>query len=207
MKTNILLSIICAIFTVSNICAQTYYYTEPATFEVPAGSVNVGKPAPKYYPECTYKCDVDSTCIAVVYNADNVWTYVEMRYRNGQPIEYEIWKKMWDMDPSVASIEYTHWSVARPLCTSIVRGALTDAQKNFLGNTSFQVELILNSQTGRVMEVNFHFLNSGAVSTIPVSVFRKIEVQLLNHSDIWFVPTEFGKSLNRIKINMSMSAQ
>ena len=45
-------------------------------------------------------------------------------------------------------------------------------------------------------KVDFDFVTFNPFATIPVSVYRQIEIQL--KEKVWFVPTEFGKGLNYI---------
>ena len=48
----------------------------------------------------------------------------------------------------------------------------------------------------KIIEVDFDFVTFNPFATIPVSVYRQIEIQL--KEKVWFVPTEFGKGLNYI---------
>jgi hypothetical protein len=45
-----------------------------------------------------------------------------------------------------------------------------------------------------VIEVNFDFIDISVFATIPVAVYRQIEVNL--KQNIWFTLTETGKKLN-----------
>ena len=56
--------------------------------------------------------------------------------------------------------------------------------------------LYVNSDTGRISEVEFQFPNFNPFATIPISVYRQIEVELKNN--VWFTPTEEGKRRNYI---------
>lgn len=65
-----------------------------------------------------------------------------------------------------------------------------------MGDSVLGTSMIIDSQTGKVIEVYFTFFDFEPLATIPVSVFRSIEVEL--KKNIWFVPTAEGKRLNFI---------
>ena len=54
--------------------------------------------------------------------------------------------------------------------------------------------MYIDSSTGKVIEVDFDFLSIDPFATIPISVYRKIEVEL--KQNIWFIPTAEGKRMN-----------
>lgn len=58
------------------------------------------------------------------------------------------------------------------------------------------ITMCINSDTGKVDEVEFSFINFGTYATIPISVYRKIETDL--KEKVWYIPTEEGKKLNYI---------
>ena len=56
------------------------------------------------------------------------------------------------------------------------------------------VSMYIDSTTGKVIEVDFKFINKQGFGTIPLSVYRKIETDLKRQ--IWFTPTAEGKKMN-----------
>ena len=50
--------------------------------------------------------------------------------------------------------------------------------------------------TKKVIDVSFSFANRDNFSTIPLSVYRKIELEL--KKNVWFTPTERGRQFNYI---------
>ena len=58
------------------------------------------------------------------------------------------------------------------------------------------IAMYISPTTGKVMEVNFQFTTFNPAATIPLSVCRQIETNLKNN--VWFTPTDYGKTLNYI---------
>lgn len=54
--------------------------------------------------------------------------------------------------------------------------------------------MYIDSNTGKAIEVDFTFLASDPFATIPISVYREIEVEL--KKNIWFTTTAEGKNMN-----------
>ena len=79
---------------------------------------------------------------------------------------------------------------------SIVKEAFTAAEKQRVKGRKLTTTIIINSHTGKVDEVYFDFVNFEPYATIPVSVFRKIELEL--KKNVWFTPTAEGRKLNYI---------
>ena len=61
---------------------------------------------------------------------------------------------------------------------------------------SFGITMFIDPNTGKIAEVNYKFTCMNPYATIPISVFRQIEVELKKY--VWFVPTELGKRRNYI---------
>lgn len=156
----------------TTIMAQTDYYAATKTFNENG---------------YTYQCDVSASKMVTLYNKDGKYTYEKQVYKStGEPFIMP--------DVGIRLTQADSWS--RTKRYSIVRNAFTAAEKQRVKDSKLFVTLIINSDTGKVDEVYFQFGNFGPYATIPVSVFRKIEVEL--KKNIWFTPTAEGKKLNYI---------
>lgn len=163
--------IIFAIYTFG-IFAQENYYKSTKTF---------------YENGYTYQCDVlEGAGFVTLYNKENKLSKTEQLYRNtGTPTSMKDRKKV---------IEEETWT--KPKCFSIVNNAFSVMEKQRLKDCEFTIMMYIDSDSGKVLEVKFQFVNFRCYATIPVSVFRKIEVEL--KKNIWFTPTTDGKKLNYI---------
>ncbi len=160
-----------------NAISQTYYYNVPKTFQ---GNVY------------TYQCDEESPNAVILYNKANRFTYTKWTYRDGSPIGSEIRKEYYTVD----LVEDETWT--KPKCDSIVNGAFSAEEKARVKDYFFMVRMTIDTDTGRVIEVDFSFINMHPFGTIPISVYRKIELDLKNN--IWFTLTADGRKLNFTRI-------
>ena len=155
--------------------AQTNYYSETKTF---------------YEDGYTYQCDVENEVLAILYNKDTKYYGQTQMYRDtGEQYDFHAG------DP--AHIKKDNWS--KPKAFDIVNRAFSPEQKAKLQGNELLIELFIDSQTGKVADVVFEFPAVPGMDeyhTIPVSVYRQIEIEL--KKNIWFIPTSFGKSLNYI---------
>lgn len=170
MKTIIFI----LLMVLGSICtyAQTNYYTENKTF---------------YEDGYTYQCEVDASGFVTLYNKENIWTYVDEIYK-------DTGEKFVMPEAGIDLTESDTWTDDK--CRSIVIEAFTLEQKLKVKGRSVYILMCINTDTGKVDEVNFEFVNFGGYATIPVSVYRKIETEI--KKGIWFILTEEGKKLNYI---------
>ena len=152
--------------------AQTNYYKVDKTF---------------YEDGYTYRCDVEEgTQSVLLYNVDNKFTYVDQIIKStGKEISINDYRE---------SFEDDDWTKDR--CRTIVRRAFSAEERRRLQGYGFIIGIYISSETGKIIEVDFDFVTFNPFATIPVSVYRQIEIQL--KENVWFVPTEFGKGLNYI---------
>lgn len=171
MKTIITIVITICALTVS---AQENYYKSAKTFNENG---------------YTYQCDVqEDSDFITLYNKSNRLTYVEKIYRNtGERVS---------MQTNKVEFEEDNWT--RPKCFSIVNNAFSDIEKQKVKDSKFAIVMYIDPNSGKVLEVKFRFACFQPYATIPVSVYRKIELEL--KKNIWFTPTEYGKRLNYIYI-------
>lgn len=167
MRTMIISFILafCAVYTT----AQTNYYTETKTFREDG---------------YTYQCDVLSGKRVKLYNKENKLTYVRQIFKDTK----EVPGFGFDFDDVVEDT----WT--KPKSLSIVNNAFTATQKQRMKNESIGISMYISPETGKVVEVDFSIVTVSPFATIPVSVYRKIEVEL--KQQIRFIPTKDGKRLN-----------
>ena len=131
----------------------------------------------------TYRCDIDSYGDDVtLYNINNQLTYTKWRYKNGEMPYFDI-----------QDVVEEGWT--KPHSYSIVNNAFSTTEKAWIraAGHSFNVEMIIDSNTGRVSEVYFTFPSTSRFQQIPLSTFRTIEVNL--KSRIWFTLTVEGRKM------------
>ncbi|MCE9236863.1 DUF5043 domain-containing protein [Bacteroides thetaiotaomicron] len=167
MKTIITLT--CMLFCASYLSAQTKYYSTTKTFNENGYS---------------YQCDVDIAKGVTLYNKENRLTYTKWIFKDTgkEPrIPYNINDVIDDT-----------WT--KPKCFSIVNNAFSVAEKERTKGNELDVCIYIDSETGKVTEIDFYFTTVSPFATIPVSVYRKIELEL--KKNIWFTTTAEGKRMN-----------
>lgn len=171
MKTYLILFGL--LFFTSIVSAQTRYYDVTKTF---------------YEDGYTYQCK--EVGMVYLYNKENKFTDAPQidRY-TGKPITIEEnYREQLKDSPSSK----------KSRCIAIVNSCFSDAEKKRVKDDFFFVTMYIDPDNGSVAEVEFNFLHSDPFATIPVSVYRKIELAL--KKEIRFVPTEEGKRRNYILV-------
>jgi len=160
--------------------AQINYYTTPNTFKGDG---------------YTYQCDIAQSKMATLYNKNNKFTYADQIYKStGKEFFYD----------GIPVRERETWT--KPKCFSIVNNAFSAAEKQRLKNRKLNITMYISPETGKVVEVDFCFLSiDSPFATIPVSVYRKIETELIKN--IWFTPTAEGKKLNYMMVNWNQEIE
>ncbi len=173
MKTiRIVASLYCLVCCLNMASAQTYYYNTSSLFQENGYA---------------YRCSTANWGYVTLFNADNIHTFnLELKYKDGSPVtDVKILRAETDL------IKDDNWTKQR--CMSIVDNAFSDTEKLRVGGKGFMVEMTIDPDSGRVIEVHFNFYKDDTFATIPVSTYRKIEVALKNQ--VWFTPTAVGKQL------------
>ena len=137
----------------------------------------------------TFQADVRGSGHVTLYNVTNRFTGTVPTFRDGSPLTAEFWNSE-GFPIADNSIEMDN------RIATIVRNALSPAERTRVGNNRLGVILRVNPDTGRVMEVEFSFPAFNPFATIPVAVYRTIEVNLINQ--IQFTPTAKGRRMNYI---------
>ena len=167
-----LISFIVCLCCATGICAQSNLYKETKQIQGEG---------------YTYQCKVSSRILVDLYNIEQ--QFVEKDQINRNTGEYSSIK-----DSYTPKFERDTWT--RPKCYSIVRNAFSKEQKQRLKGQLLDIALYIHPDTGKVIDVMFSFSNRENFATIPISVYRKIELEL--KKSIWFTPTEHGKQFNYI---------
>lgn len=161
---------------ISIVIAQTTnYYTVTRTFEVDG---------------CTYQCDVPSYGMVYLYNKSNTLRDVPMLYKEtneiyGTPENEDI--------PVIVRSSYKNNLVK---CKGIIQNVFDKHKEKLQSDQNLCIVLYLNSQTGRVREVEFSFHRDESFGLIPIEDFIWIEQEL--KEKIQITPTSEGKKLNYI---------
>ncbi len=169
---KIILTLVSLLFCANSIFAQTNYYTSTKRFNENGYS---------------YQCDVDQSKGVTLYNKNNQWTNIDQIYKSSG-------KKFIMDDDCPDVIEFDTW--VDPKCESIVNNAFSAVEKLRVKGHELFISMYVSPDTGKVIDVNFFFVTFDPYATIPVSVYRKIEIDI--KQNIWFVPTDEGKKMNYI---------
>lgn len=155
--------------------AQTNYYSQDKTF---------------YEDRYTYQCDVtEGAGLVNLYNKDSKYIYIKQINRyTGEEISIE--------QNRLKQLEEETWT--KPKCRSIVNNAFSSAEKQRVKGKEFTITMYIDPDTGKVADVEFIFVNFNPYATIPISVYRKIEVEI--KKNIWFKITPEGKKRNYIML-------
>ena len=154
--------------------AQTNYYTTSKTF---------------YESGYTYVCELHTPSELSLYNQSNQWIAQYPSYKSSGEI-FVVSDEGIDL--------FTHESLLtnEQLCQTIVNEKFSQEQKETIAGQELFIIMYLNTETGKVDDVRFHFHNDEPYTYIPVSVYRSIEVALKDK--IQFALTNEGRKLNFI---------
>ncbi|MDR1755648.1 MAG: DUF5043 domain-containing protein [Culturomica sp.] len=184
MKTRKIVPAIVLVF--ATICAQSFAQ------------------APYYQTSTTYslgnniflKCDVDPYGGVTLYNPNSIYTYANQTYADGTALPEDI--AVGDTPACTMTNASDHDIQNR------VNRVLTTTQKQRLGDWTLPVSVIVNPQTGKVIEVFFWFINDSPYNQLPPSVFRQIEQNFLSQPQITdFAVTDTGRQLNYVMFSWS----
>ena len=170
MKTLIIF--ISILFSATYMYAQTNYYATTKTFNQDG---------------YIYQCDVRASGFVTLYNKSN-------KLINVYPVYKNTGESFVQTDAGIKLLESDTWTRSKRF--SIVNAAFSDSEKQKVKGHDFNIIMYINSSTGRVDEVSFEFHKSDPFAAIPISVYRKIEIEL--KKDIWFTLTAEGKMLSYI---------
>ena len=159
------------------LCCTTGIYAQPKLYEETKQIQGDGY---------TYQCETDGVLVEL-YNTNKQFVKTSQKIRKTGEFSSIT-------DSYTPQFESDNWT--RPKCYSIVSNAFSEEQKQRLKGQILDICLYIHPDTGKIIDVSFSFGNRDNFSTIPLSVYRKIELEL--KKNIWFVPTEHGKQFNYI---------
>lgn len=177
MKRIILLFILVA----KTVCiwGQMNYYSQTKTF------VENGY---------TYQCNVTPWGFIELYNRNNVLKGNFPAYRSTG----ETYIEPEDGFHPLMKYDSYEWEKNE----SIIRNVFTEQQKSVCKGRSLYVTCYINSETGKIDEVLFEFFKTSGYISVPISVFRQIELNL--KKEIQYEITELGKQLDFIYLNLDI---
>ena len=136
-----------------------------------------------------YQCDVKYGYVTL-YNQANRWTYADqIDNRTGEVYEANLDASSSIGEEAVQEIK------------DIIDSAFSadEAQRLSEPTDSFVLLLFINPATGRVDEVAYNFFVFDACAQVPVSYYRKMELEIKERVSI--TPTEEDKHLNFILVS------
>jgi len=176
MKTkNSLLILISLLFCMTDMNAQTRFYDTPRTF---------------YEQGFTYVSHLMSGELVLLNNRNVRWPGTPQRNRDGTDIGLH----------TPLELQTNSHVQMRQLTHTIVNNTFTPAERQRLRGSRLQTVLYLDTNTGRVDDVRFIFSVRGEFATIPVTTYRRIELELKER--IQFVLTDEGRRRNFIPVNV-----
>ncbi|MBB4044664.1 DUF5043 domain-containing protein [Bacteroides reticulotermitis] len=182
MRMKILFSVVIGLLIgVHSATAQTNYYSTPKTFNENGYS---------------YECTIGAGRIITLANKDNKYTNKMPAYVTGKERGKEyVCKGMSNVPISSEDI------YSRRACYMTLKPLFTQEERKRLRDETLDINMIINPQTGRVMEVYFEFYILSLYNTVPLSTYRKIELELMNK--VCFIPSETGRMLDFILFSWS----
>ena len=170
---NITLVLIGLLFYMTDANAQTRFYDTPRTF---------------HEQGFTYVSRLMAGVLVQLHNQNNQWINVPLANRDGTPLGHPIYS------PGPPTVQIDNDVHMTQLARTIVRNAFSPAEMQRIRGSRLGVSMYIDSNTGRVMGVRFTFAVDHGFATIPVSTYRRIEVELMNR--IQFIPTAEGRRRN-----------
>jgi hypothetical protein len=175
MKTKNIVLLIGLLLYASSAAAQTRFYNATRTF---------------HENGFTYQADVSPAGSVVLYNkaggrfADLLKINLEHRFKDGRGIPEE---------PFISDAVSETFTPA--LARQVVRNAFSAVERSRLGpEEQLGVTMIICSDTGSIKEIHFRFGRESGYATIPVSTYRRLELELIRRFQ--FTPSAHGRSLN-----------
>ena len=175
MKTKHIVLLIGLLIYASSTAAQTRFYDVTRTF---------------HESGFTYQADVSGGFVTLYNRAAGRFTDLRQTHRDGRLISEADWDRY---DDAVRPESRQMMNLAE----RIVRDSFSAAERNRLRRDDFfGLRLIICPDTGNVKEVHFHFHRNSGYATIPVTTYRRMEVEIKRQ--VRFTPTDFGRSMNFI---------
>ncbi|MDR0542978.1 MAG: DUF5043 domain-containing protein [Dysgonamonadaceae bacterium] len=117
-----------------------------------------------------YRWDTSVYGIVMLYNADNQYTYSHSVYRDENPDGF-----------------------------SRIENLFSDVEKQGIKGEQLDIFMTIDTGTGQIVEVDFCFYPSDFFAAIPLSTYRKIELELKNSIRFLLADSEKQQVLVQIK--------
>lgn len=174
MRTIMIL--IAILFYSNNLLAQTNFYKGTKVFNE---------------TDYVYQCKQSSIGYVILHNKENKLTCNDLKFRlTGERFIPE--------DENMELLTDEGWLTYKRFFYEIMRYAFSEAELSVLRESDYDlyVDMFINTETGKVDEVEFSFSKDSGFVFIPISVYRNIELQIKEKCR--FGITEEGKMLNYI---------
>lgn len=135
-----------------------------------------------------YQCDVKGNFV-LLYNINNKWTYID-QMKKGTNTPFNVTPE--NYVPLIVNDKNSVYN------DSIVKVIVNEALINYkekLKGEEFIIITCTNSDTGKIDEVHFEFINFTPYAFVPVSVYREIEMKMVG---LKYTLTPLAKTLNYI---------
>lgn len=137
----------------------------------------------------TYQAEVSSNGSVKLYNTANLWMNTESVHKDTGTI--------FNMpDYGIDLFDEDSWLNSKVQVANVVNSSFSNAEKQRIQDVYFFIIMHINSTTGYIDDVYFEFDNTEPYATIPVSVYRNIELGI--KEKVRFTLTNEGKKLNYI---------
>ena len=174
MNTKYILILIGLLLYASSAVAQTRFYDVTRTF---------------HESGFTYQADVSGSLVTLYNRSAGRFTNVRQTFRDGRLIS--------DDDRRIDDVVVENDIRMRALARQVVRNGFSAVERNRLRQgEDLWLILIICPDTGNVKEVHFQFMRQSGYATIPVTTYRRIELEIKRQ--VRFTPTAHGRNMNFI---------
>ena len=141
----------------------------------------------------SYCCE-GKTGLVTLYNAGYQNKWVKKR------LVYKETGKYFDSNRGKRNPIINDSSMDQRVLDIIDNGFTKEFAASLKGDEQLNIVMYLNSETGKVEEVKFWFIDIDAYASLPISTYRNIELQLIR--DVSYTPSAIGKQLNYIMLSL-----
>lgn len=136
----------------------------------------------------TYIHKWDESGLITLYNKENVYTDVPVVFKDTGEIPPDYLSE----DPIIED----GWSHDKYV--EIINNAFTVDQRQQLKGKILRVQTSVDSTTGRLVDVEFTFLETTPLNDFPLSFWRNLELKL--KESIYLKPSDYGKRMNYLPL-------
>ena len=100
------------------------------------------------------------------------------------------------LNESLDYFDHASWLVGKENIQVILNRTLSKDEKRMIGDKEIILNMYVNSTTGKIDDVCFDFFEDSPYRFIPVSIYRKIELDI--KQNIQLTLTDEGRKLNYV---------